>query len=89
MTLFVSAVTALPQDLILLRCSVDDDGGLEVTSFSFSSSAGSAEIQQDGTATATALVPISLTPISYRCRGTSPAGTGPNSAPVLVTVTGG
>lgn len=86
--LVVSDTNPLPQTLITLNCLVSDAGGDPVTSFGFSSSAGSSEIQQDGGQTATALVPTGLFTITYTCRGTNQAGTGPDSSPVLVN-TGG
>lgn len=86
--LFVNDTNPLPQSLITLTCTISDNGGAPVTSFSFSSSAGSAEIQQDGGQTATALVPSGLFNIAYTCRGTNQAGTGPDSPFVLVN-TGG
>ena len=86
--LFVNDTNPLPQALITLTCTVSDSGGAPVTSFSFSSSAGSGEIQQDGGPTATALVPTGLFTITYTCSGTNEAGTGPDS-PVVLVNTGG
>lgn len=88
-TLFVDNTNPAPQQFIILSCLVGNDGGGPVTSFSFSSSAGSGEIQQDGSSTATALVPVGLWSITYTCNATNQAGTGPDSPPIMVYVTGG
>lgn len=87
-TLFVNN-TNPAQQFIILSCLVGNDGGGPVTSYNFSSSAGSGEIQQDGSSTATALVPVGLWSITYTCNATNQAGTGPDSPLILVYVTGG
>ncbi len=87
--LFIDDTNPRPQQFITLTCSVADDGGLPVTSYSFSDSTGSAGITQTGDSFATALVPVGFFTLTYTCNATNQAGTGPDSPPVLVTVTDG
>ncbi|HUU83073.1 MAG TPA: hypothetical protein VM243_06165 [Phycisphaerae bacterium] len=87
--LFVSNTSPLPQTLITLSCIVNSDGGAPVTSYGFSSTVGGDEIQQDGSATASAFVPAGLFSIFYTCNGTNAAGSGSDSPPVQVNVSGG
>jgi len=84
-----SGTIAAPGQLVFLICTVLDDGGSPVTRFSFQSSAGGAELTQDGSATATAFVPEAPLSITYTCTGTNEAGTSDLSNPVTVTVTNG
>jgi len=84
-----SGTIAAPGQLVFLTCTVLDNGGSPVTQFSFQSSAGGAELTQDGSATATAFVPEAPLSITYTCTGTNDAGVGEPSNPVTVTVTDG
>ena len=75
-------------ELIFLTCVVTEPGGSPATSFEFFSTATGAEIIQDGSATASAVMPPGFFTIDYQCRAQTPAGAGPLSPIVIVSVGG-
>lgn len=87
-SLFVDDISPSTGQTIFLTCLVTEPTESPATSFDFFSTAGGGEIIQNGSASASAIIPPGLFTINYQCQAQSPAGPGPLSPVVIVNVGG-